>query len=163
MQKTDCDTKITFCSYRQLGDEDKKLVEAAKTASASAYAPYSGFMVGAAINCDGTTVTGSNQENASYPCGICAERAALSTAASCNSDGTIRAIAIAARGRDGFTQEPVTPCGICRQALLEYELRQKSPIRIIMHGESGTYIAPSAASLLPLSFALPKENKELHD
>lgn len=157
MQTINCDTKIILCSYQQLDDKDKKLVDAAKMAATRAYAPYSGFRVGAALLCNGKTVTGNNQENASYPCGICAERVALFAAASQNPGGAIETIAIAAHNGREFANDAVTPCGSCRQVMLEYEMRQKSPIRIIMHGEERTFIVPSAASLLPLSFTLPSE------
>lgn len=157
MQTINCDTKIILCSYRQLDDMDKKLVDAAKKAATAAYAPYSDFMVGAAVMCDGEIITGNNQENASYPCGMCAERVALFAAASREPGIRIDAIAIAAHNGEGYVKEPVTPCGSCRQVLAEYEARQRCAIRIIMHGEEKEYIAPSASSLLPLAFSLPQE------
>lgn len=163
MQTINCDTKIILCSYQQLDGNDKKLADAAKKAAAAAYAPYSGFSVGAAVSCNGAVTTGNNQENASYPCGMCAERVALFSAASRSRDTTINAIAVAAQNDGEFTKEPVTPCGTCRQVLAEYEARQKTPIRVIMYGKDKTYIAPSAASLLPLSFILPQEKQDCTD
>lgn len=132
---------------------DAALVANAREAAKNAYAPYSKFCVGAAILLDnGTVVTGNNQENAAYPSGLCAERVALFAAVSNYRSNVINAIAIAAYNGSEFISEPISPCGACRQVLLEYEKRQEVPIRIILYGKEKVYIAPSSLSLMPLCF-----------
>jgi len=136
-----------------LSEQDHLLVRQAQEATHLAYAPYSHFHVGAAVQlADGTTVQGGNQENASYPCGICAERSALATAQNLHPGVPVTAIAIAAT-RDGSpAAEPVTPCGMCRQVIAETEQRYATPIRIIMASQSDAVIADTIADLLPLTF-----------
>lgn len=147
--------KIIFCSYSELQEEDKNLISAAKGAAFSAYAPYSGFKVGAAVLLSGgEIIKGSNQENAAYPSGMCAERVALFYARSSHPDTPIKAMALAAYSGGVYSKEPVTPCGSCRQVFAGYENAQGSDIRVIMYGEAGVYIAPSSKSLLPLAFGL---------
>ena len=109
-------------SQDELESEDLKLVNAAKEATAGSWSPYSGFRVGAALRLDdGTVVTGSNQENAAYPSGLCAERTALFTAGHAHPGKAVTALAIAARNDKGYTAQPITPCGACRQVLAETE------------------------------------------
>jgi cytidine deaminase len=126
---------IQFTRYEHRNDLPKKyqtLFEEAIAASANAYAPYSEFHVGAAILLqNGTVVKGSNQENAAYPSGLCAERAAVYWTGANYPEEPIEAIAITAVKDGGVHRHPVTPCGACRQALLEYELRQDEPIKVI--------------------------------
>jgi cytidine deaminase len=130
---------------------DRALLELAREASARAYAPYSRFLVGAALRMeDGTVVTGNNQENASFPAGICAERTALHAAMSQWPEGRVVEMAIAVPQVKG--DRAVSPCGICRQALLEQELRQGSPIRLLLVGAGPVFELERAGSLLPLSF-----------
>lgn len=134
-----------------------KLLKEAEKITTQAYAPYSNFLVGAAILLDNQTiVTGSNQENAAYPSGICAERTAVYYTGSQYPNHTIEAIAVAAhRGDSVFL--PAAPCGACRQALLEYEEKQPNPIKLILQGAEGkVYVLSSIADLLPLKFG--KEN-----
>lgn len=139
--------------YEELSDSDKRLFEAAKEATKRSYAPYSHFNVGAAVLFeDGTIVTGSNQENAAYPSGLCAERTALFHAGSQYPDKAITTLAIAASNSEGFTELPVTPCGACRQVLLETEMRYKRPIRVLMYGTAFVYEILGTKDLLPLSF-----------
>lgn len=135
--------------------EDRELVQRARQATANAYAPYSGFRVAAAGRLkDGTVLTGTNQENASYPVGICAERTLLSTVGALFPDAPISAIAVTYHNPGGFSGKPVAPCGICRQSLLEYEARTNSPIRLILTGYTGKVLVISQASwLLPFSFS----------
>lgn len=137
-----------------LSPEDRRLLEAARRALEGAYAPYSHFRVGAALLLDsGETVIGSNQENASYPSGLCAERVAVFQAGARFPGIPIQAIAIVARSADGRLQVPAAPCGNCRQAILEYETRQDGPIRLLLQaGEGVIYECPSMAALLPLGF-----------
>jgi cytidine deaminase len=130
------------------------LLEIAHEAAKHAYAPYSHFKVGAAVLLkNGHIISGNNQENAVYPLGMCAERVALFYAASQFSETAITKIAITAIGDEKEINLPVPPCGSCRQALLEYEIKFGDPIEIIMAGEKGeVYIVKSASDLLPLSF-----------
>ena len=134
---------------------DAALLAAARQITAGAYAPYSNFLVGAAaLLANGKTVTGTNQENAAYPVGICAERVLLSCIASLHPGVAIDTIAISYNNVNGQSGHPISPCGICRQSLAEYEERVKQPIRIIMSGMTGeVYILEKASHLLPLSFS----------
>jgi cytidine deaminase len=142
-----------YNSTEQLPGKEQDLVLSAIDAANSAYSPYSGFSVGAAILLDnGEIITGSNQENAAYPDGLCAERVALFYANSSFPDVPVKCIAIAAKNLSGMTEEPVTPCGSCRQALIEAEFRFNNPIRIIMTGKNKILSADSVQDLLPLSF-----------
>lgn len=144
----------------ELGKNDLDLLMAAKKASSSAYAPYSQFSVGAAVRLkSGAIITGSNVENAAFPSGICAERSALSNASS-NHQGDIPvAIAVSAQTKEGFTGEPVSPCGNCRQVIAEEESRNGNNIRIILYGENKIIIVEKGADLLPLQFN--KDNMEI--
>lgn len=138
----------------ELAQEDRELVEAAMKATDGSYAPYSHFHVGAAIRMeDGTVVTGANQENAAFSSGTCGERSACFAAGAHFPGMAMRTIAIAARTDNGpFQAKPISPCGACRQALLEYEHKQGSPMRVLLYGTETCYILPSVASLLPVCF-----------
>ena len=137
-----------------LSKEDKALLEAARQVTVKAYAPYSHFLVGAVAKLNnGETVSGTNQENASYPVGICAERALLASAAMLQTDVPIETMAIAYHNLNGESSHPVSPCGMCRQYLAEYEIRMKQPIRLILSGMKGkVFVVEKASQLLPLSF-----------
>ena len=141
--------------FEELTDSDKRLIEAAIEATKRSYAPYSHFHVGAAAMLDdGTIVTGSNQENAAYPSGLCAERTALFHAGSEYPDKAVTTLAIAASNCDGLTEQPVTPCGACRQVMLEAEQRYHRPIRMLMYGTAYIYETRGTKDLLPLSFGI---------
>ena len=145
-----------FSSLSEMTSEDRELVEAAVDACKDSYSPYSKFRVGAALRlANGVIVKGANQENAAFGAGICAERTALFYAHAHQPDVPVAAIAIAARkeGED-FTLTPISPCGICRQVLLEFEQRQGSPISVWLFGREAVYCFPSAASLLPMGFEM---------
>ena len=131
---------------------DRELVERAIAAASRAYAPYSRLLVGAALRMgSGTVVEGNNQENASFPAGICAERTALHHAMAMDPKGVVQCIAVAVPQVKG--DAPVSPCGICRQALLEQETRQGAPLRVLLAASSGAVIEiERAADLLPLHF-----------
>lgn len=155
-------TTFKVCDYSELSDQDRHLVDEAKHATERSYAPYSKFHVGAAILLDnGEVVTGSNQENAAYPSGTCAERTACYYASARYPDVPMKKIAIAAWTRlhdggdkdweDYFQAVPISPCGACRQALLEYEAKF-GPIEVILYGKDEIYIVPSVKALLPFSF-----------
>jgi cytidine deaminase len=134
--------------------ESKYLVHKAKDAANHAYAPYSKFLVGAAVLLkDGTVVTGTNQENAAYPSGMCAERVALYSAISQHPDAVIMKIAVVAKRKTLKELIPATSCGPCRQVMLEFEQRQSKPFEVVMQSQDHKWIkAASAQSLLPFSF-----------
>lgn len=136
-------------------EQIQHLMHSAHEARKKAYAPYSNFQVGAAILLDdGKVVTGSNQENASYPAGLCAERTAIFYAGSKYPNVKIKSIALTAGPKDKENTEVVPPCGSCRQAIAEYEQKQKSPISIYFMGKSGEVKhVESLLSLLPLAFS----------
>lgn len=143
-----------YDSIEDLTKQDQDLLCLAKKAMEKAYAPYSNFFVGAALLMEnGVIVTGNNQENAAYPSGLCAERVAIYHASSQHPDVKIKAIAITARTDSKVLKNPVSPCGSCRQSMSEYEVKFKTPIKIIMHGQEGpVYISASISNLLPLTF-----------
>lgn|SRR5690348_5510181 len=144
-----------YDSADELDLSDAELLKKAKDATRNAYAPYSRFRVGAAAKLDnGQVITGTNQENASFPAGICAERVLMSTAASLYSGVPIATLAISYHNDNGVSDNPISPCGICRQSLQEFEQRTGKPIRLILGGETGTvYIIPQSTLLLPLAFS----------
>jgi len=144
-----------FESIDELDSETKKLMEQAIAAREMAYAPYSHFRVGAALLLDnGITVTGNNQENAAFPSGLCAERVAIYAAGAQYPDNTILKMAISARSENHKLDKPIPPCGACRQAIAEYEIKQHKNIEIYFMGETGeVYKSDSLADLLPLLFA----------
>ena len=147
-------TLFVFENLEELPKEVAFLMQKAVEARDNAYAPYSNFNVGAAILLDnGEIITGSNQENASYPSGLCAERTAIYYAGSQFPNAKIVKMAISATSRTKPTTSPIPPCGACRQAIAEYEIKQETPIEIYFMGETGA-IAKSAslANLLPLVF-----------
>lgn len=143
-------------SSEALNENDAELLKAAREITANAYAPYSNFYVGAAAELNnGGRVLGTNQENASSPVGICAERVLLSAASVNHPNVPIKTLAISYVNNNQAAKnvEPVSPCGICRQSLLEYEERTKQKMRIILSAATGkVIILDSAAALLPLSF-----------
>lgn len=148
---------FSYHSFDNISDLDKpdaELLTMARNSTARAYAPYSQFRVAAVARmANGEYVVGSNQENASFPAGLCAERVLLSAASSLYPKMPVKAIAVSIEQEKGPNDHPVAPCGICRQSLLEYETLTQSPIRIILGGLKGKILViPSARSLLPLAF-----------
>lgn len=143
-----------FNSVEELPTETQQLMQVAVEARKNAYAPYSNFNVGAAILLeDGTIVIGSNQENAAYPSGLCAERVAIFQAGALHPSKKIIQIAITAGSTLELTAEPVPPCGSCRQTMVEYEEKQNENIKIFFMGEKGEIIeSKSINNLLPLIF-----------
>jgi cytidine deaminase len=146
---------LSFDSIDELSSEDVSLLNEARKVTKFAYAPYSNFRVGAfAKLVNGKTVSGTNQENASFPAGICAERTLLSTASSLYPGVGIRTLAISYNNLNGKSNRPVSPCGICRQSLVEFQDRTQKPIRIIISGMEGeVQIIENARDLLPLVFS----------
>ena len=153
MKQIDLTTKITVYSYDECTEVEKSLIDAAKEATSNAYAPYSKFHVGAALLLEnGKIITGNNQENAAYPSGLCAERTAVFYANAQYPDQKIEALAVAAFYNDKFTDDLISPCGSCRQVLLEVESRYNSPVKILLYKNGEVYVADSMSSLMPLSF-----------
>jgi cytidine deaminase len=149
-----CIDYIEYTSLDELEPGYIKLIESAKLATVNSYAPYSKFHVGAAVLLDNQkVVNGSNQENAAYPSGLCAERVAIFYANSKYPDNKVIAIAIAAKKQNVFCISPIPPCGSCRQVLLESEKRLKQPIKVILYGEDKIIVLNNASSLLPISFS----------
>jgi cytidine deaminase len=138
----------------ELNEGDALLLTEARTVTEQAYAPYSNFHVGAAaILENGEIVKGTNQENASYPVGICAERVLLGSAATLYPEVPISTIAISYNSEEIKSNHPISPCGMCRQALLEYETRTSKPIRLILSGQEGkVFIIKTSRFLLPFAF-----------
>lgn len=143
-----------YGSFEELQHSDKIVMEAAIKARKRAYAPYSNFFVGASVLLEnGEIVEGNNQENASYPSGLCAERVAVFYAGANFPGVKIKTIAISAASFHREVNKPAAPCGNCRQAISEYEFKQKTPIRILLMGETGEVLeCNSLADLLPLGF-----------
>ncbi len=148
-------TKFLRCSnLDELTLSDQKLLQAAHSAVAQSYSPYSNFKVGAALlTADGNTILGSNQENASYPLCLCAERTALAAASSIAPNIPIIAMAVTAKNPKIIISQPISPCGACRQVLCEAEQRGQTNLKIILQGEVGDiFIFESARDLLPFFF-----------
>ena len=145
---------ILYQNSGELSELENELLQKAIEARANAYAPYSEFNVGASLLMDdGSVFTGNNQENAAYPSGICAERVAIWTAMSQLPHGKIKKIVITASSNKTKVNRPVAPCGACRQAIAEYEIKQDSNIEIFFTGETGEIVkAHSIKDLLPWLF-----------
>lgn len=145
---------LVYDTIDDLNEEDADLLREARKVTQFAYAPYSNFRVGAfAKLVNGKTVSGTNQENASFPAGICAERTLMSTASSLFPGVGIETIAISYNNINGKSDQPISPCGICRQSFVEFQERTRNPIRIILSGLEGkVYVIKNAADLLPLVF-----------
>ena len=153
MKKIELTQNIVFCQLEELNEAEQQLVRKAMQATDNSYSPYSHFRVGAAIRLkDGSEIIGANQENAAYPVTLCAERTAIFAAQAQHPEQSIEAIAIAARNDNGFTEDPVTPCGSCRQVILEIEKRYGRPMKIYLYGTKGIYVIDTVRDLLPLCF-----------
>ena len=154
MKEMVINTVVKVCLYDELAPADKEIVDAARAATANSYAVYSNFNVGAAVRlADGTVVCGTNQENAAYPSGLCAERTTLFWANSQYPMQAVEVLAIAARTAQGELEKPIPPCGACRQVILEAEKRFNKAMRIILYGAKECYIIEDGVkALLPLSF-----------
>ena len=139
---------------KELNTEEQSLIQRAQDSLSNAYAPYSGFLVGASVLLeDGSIIQGSNQENAAYPSGLCAERVALFYAAAKYPGIPIKTIAISAKSKIFELQDTVSPCGSCRQVMAEYQQKQKQDIRVLLHTlDNNVLIANSVDDLLPFMF-----------
>ena len=154
MKQISINTTISVLSKDELSQEETSLMSQAFEARSKAYAPYSKFTVGAAILLDnGIVIQGSNQENAAYPSGLCAERVAIFYAGSTFPNAKIVKMFITASPQDRDLEEPIPPCGSCRQAIAEYEFKQDAPIAIFFMGAKGDiYKSDSLKNILPLVF-----------
>ena len=154
MKDIELKTTIKECQLEELSAEERHLVEMAIEGTSRSYAPYSRFHVGAALLLNnGAKFIGCNQENAAFPAGLCAERSAIFAAGAQYPDVPVKMIAIAARTPNGELQAaPVSPCGTCRQVLIETETRFKQAIRILLYGRDCVYVIDGIKSLMPLSF-----------
>lgn len=143
-----------YDSIEELPEDQQVLLKKAREVTAQAYAPYSNFQVGAIAKLDnGETVTGSNQENASFPVGLCAERVLLASISSLFPRVAIDTIAVSYKGEGITSDHPISPCGMCRQALQETEFRVGHPIKLVLGGLEGpVYVIDSVSKLLPLAF-----------
>lgn len=139
--------------FDELTPEYRQLITSAKEQTEKAYAPYSNFYVGAAVLLNnGEVFSGSNQENAAYPSGLCAERTVLFYANAQRPDIAVKAIAVAAYTNGSYLEMPISPCGACRQVLLESETRHHQKMEVLLYGKEFVYVFESAASLLPFCF-----------
>jgi len=153
MKEKTIEIQYQFAQFEELGETERQLVNKAIAATQNSYANYSHFYVGAAcLLADGRIVIGANQENAAFPSGLCAERTAVFAAQANHPEQAITTIAIAARNEHGFLKDPISPCGACRQVILEIEDRYKQPVRILLYGTDGIYCFKSIKDLLPFSF-----------
>jgi len=153
MKTIKLEQNILFCQLEELNEAEQQLVRKAMQATDNSYSPYSHFRVGAAIQLeDGSEIIGANQENAAFPVTLCAERTAIFAAQAQHPELSIEAIAIAARNENGFTADPVSPCGSCRQVILEIEQRYGKPMKIYLYGTKGVYVIDTIRDLLPLCF-----------
>lgn len=153
MEKKTVITEFSLCKTDELSTTYQTLVSRAQEQTAKAYAPYSNFHVGAAVLLEnGEIIAANNQENSAYPSGICAERVAMMYANAQYPDVAPVAIAIAAHTQGNFLSNPITPCGACRQVLLESEMRFEKDITVILYGTDHVYLIDNIRKLLPLCF-----------
>ncbi|MBR5855403.1 MAG: cytidine deaminase [Paludibacteraceae bacterium] len=153
MKEVIVETKVTACTLDEMSPSMRQLVEKAKAMTQNAYCPYSHYHVGAAaLLADGQIVAGSNQENAAYPSGLCAERTTLFAANANYPNTRVAALAIACYTNGHFTKDAASPCGACRQVMLETEHRYGQPMQVILYGDEVCYVFDSAADLLPMHF-----------
>ena len=153
MKEFNLTTKMRSYQWDELSEEQQEVLRVAKSQTDHSYCPYSHFHVGAAAKlANGTIVPGCNQENAAYPSGLCAERSALFAAGAQFPDQPVKMLAIACYTGGHFTKEPGSPCGACRQVMLETEHRYGGKMEVLLYGEDAIYVFDSAADLLPLTF-----------
>ena len=154
MEKMMINSEIQVVQMSDLTDDERTLVEMAIEATSRSYAPYSHFHVGAALQLkNGKRFIGCNQENAAFPAGICAERSAIFAAGAEYPDQPVTILALTARDTSGqLVAEPASPCGTCRQVIIETETRFQHPVRIILYGTKFSYVIDGIRQLMPLSF-----------
>ena len=154
MQEKKIEISFISANLSELSNEDQQLVSSAKLAFKTAYAPYSGFLVGASVLlANGEVISGSNQENVAYPSGLCAERVALFYAGAKYPNIKINTIAVSIFSQNFKEEDVISPCGACRQVMAEYEDKQEQPIKVILHSPTdNVLIANTVESLLPFVF-----------
>lgn len=154
MEELTLKSTLQVAQFEELTANEQRVIEVAKQSTYNSYAPYSHFHVGAALLLkNGIVIPGCNQENAAFPAGICAERSALFAAGAQYPDQPVMLLAIAVRNSKGeFLEEPASPCGPCRQVIIETETRFKQEVRILLYGTKYTYIIDGIKQLMPLSF-----------
>ena len=154
MEEITLKSTLQKAQFSELTDAERQLIDVAKESTFNSYAPYSHFHVGAALLLkNGTIVPGCNQENAAFPSGLCAERSAIFAAGAQYPDQPVMMLAIAVRNSKGeFLEEPASPCGSCRQVIIETETRFKQPVRILLYGKKYTYVRDGIKQLMQLSF-----------
>lgn len=153
MNNVHIDIEIQKSKMEELLPEEQSLIMKAISATERSYSIYSNFAVGAAVElANGKVILGANQENAAFPSGLCAERTAIFAAQVQFPDQPITKLAIAARNKNGVLKQPITPCGACRQVILEIEDRYNKPMKIFLYGTDCVYVIKSVKDLLPLSF-----------
>ena len=154
MKEQIIESRIQECQLEELTAEEQRMVQIAIEGTKRSYTPYSHFHVGASVLLNnGKEFIGCNQENAAFPAGLCAERTALFAAGAEYPDEPVKILAIAARGTDGqLTDEPVSPCGTCRQVIIETETRHRQPVVILLYGRRCVYRMEGIRQLMPLSF-----------
>lgn len=161
MQEKKIELSFISAHISELSEQEQQLVANAKTAFKTAYAPYSGFLVGASVLLEnGEIINGSNQENVAYPSGLCAERVALFYAGAKYPDVKIKTIAISVLSKNFAVKDVISPCGACRQVLAEYEDKQEQAIKVILHSPTDqVLIANTVEDLLPFMFKSPHLKK----
>ena len=154
MEEMTLRTTIQVAQLSELSETDRRLIDMAIEGTNRSYAPYSHFHVGAALMLkNGKMFIGCNQENAAFPAGLCAERSAIFAAGAQYPEEPVVTLAITARNSKGeLIDEPASPCGTCRQVIIETETRFKQPVRILLYGRKHTYVINGIKELMPLSF-----------
>ena len=157
MQEKKIELSFILAHLSELSAEEQQLVSNAKSAFKTAYAPYSGFLVGASVLLEnGEVINGSNQENVAYPSGLCAERVALFYAGAKYPNVKINTIAVSVLSKNFEVTDVISPCGACRQVMAEYEDKQDMPIKVILHSPTDeVLIANTVEDLLPFMFKSP--------
>ena len=157
MQEKKIELSFILAHLNELSAQEQQLVANAKSAFKTAYAPYSGFLVGASVLLEnGEVINGSNQENIAYPSGLCAERVALFYAGAKFPDVKINTVAISVLSKNFEVKDVISPCGACRQVMAEYEDKQHRPIKVILHSPTDeVLIANKVEDLLPFMFKSP--------
>ena len=157
MQEKKIELSFILAHLSELSAQEQQLVANAKAAFKTAYAPYSGFLVGASVLLEnGEVINGSNQENVAYPSGLCAERVALFYAGAKFPDVKINTVAISVLSKNFEVKDVISPCGACRQVMAEYEDKQHRPIKVILHSPTDeVLIANKVEDLLPFMFKSP--------
>ena len=157
MQEKKIELSFILAHLSELSAEEQQLVSNAKSAFKTAYAPYSGFLVGASVLLEnGEVINGSNQENVAYPSGLCAERVALFYAGAKYPNIKVNTIAVSVLSKNFDVTDVISPCGACRQVMAEYEDKQDKPIKVILHSPTDeVLIANRVEDLLPFMFKSP--------